>query len=75
MNYCLGRAARREPLNLYITAEGPLLSHAGRVSDPVPEVPERAKCRSYRPKYKLKTLDRDDKGPPRVLLRSRTALT
>ena len=51
-----------------ITAENRLLSHAGRVSDPVPEVPERAKRRSYRAKYKLEilaeyeTLDRDGKG-------------
>jgi transposase len=42
--------------------------HAGRVSDPDPEVPERAKRRRYPAKYKLEilaayeTLDRDGKG-------------
>ena len=42
--------------------------HAGRVSDPGPEVPERATRRRYPVKYKLEilaeydTLDRDGKG-------------
>jgi transposase-like protein len=51
-----------------ITAEDRLLSHAGRVKDPNPEVPERAKRRSYTAKYKLEILDeyegldRDAKG-------------
>jgi transposase len=42
--------------------------HAGRVSDPDPEVPERAKRRRYPAKYKLEilaayeNLDRDGKG-------------
>jgi transposase len=42
--------------------------HAGRVSDPDPEVPERATRRRYPAKYKLEilaeyeTLDRDGKG-------------
>ncbi len=51
-----------------IAAEDRLLSHAGRVNDPNPEVPERAKRRSYPAKYKLEilaeyeTLDRDAKG-------------
>ena len=42
--------------------------HAGRVSDPDPEVPERAKRRRYTAKYKLEvlaeyeSLDRDGKG-------------
>jgi transposase len=43
-------------------------AHAGRMNDPDPEVPERAKRRSYPAKYKLEilaeyeTLDRDGKG-------------
>jgi len=51
-----------------IAAEDRLLSHAGRVDDPNPEVPERAKRRSYPAKYKLEilaeyeTLDREGKG-------------
>ena len=51
-----------------ITAADRSLSHAGRVNDPDPEVPERAKRRSYRAKYKLEILaeyeglDRDGKG-------------
>jgi transposase-like protein len=51
-----------------ITAEDRSLSHAGRVTDPNPEVPERAKRRSYSAKYKLEILaeyeglDRDAKG-------------
>jgi transposase-like protein len=51
-----------------ITAEDRSLGHAGRVTDPNPEVPERAKRRSYPAKYKLEilseyeTLDRDAKG-------------
>ncbi|MCH8990625.1 MAG: hypothetical protein IIA44_02595 [Acidobacteria bacterium] len=50
------------------TAEDRLLSHAGQVTDPNPEVPERAKRRSYAAKYKLEILaeyeglDRDAKG-------------
>ena len=50
------------------TAEDRLLSHAGRVTDPNPEVPERAKRRSYSARYKLEILaeyeglDRDHKG-------------
>ena len=42
--------------------------HVGQVTDPDPEVPERAKRRSYRARYKLEilaeygTLDRDGKG-------------
>jgi transposase-like protein len=51
-----------------ITAEDRSLSHAGQVTDPIPEVPERAKRRSYTAKYKLEILaeyeglDRDGKG-------------
>ena len=51
-----------------ITAEDRSLSHAGRVTDPNPEVPERAKRRSYSAKYKLEILaeyeglERDAKG-------------
>ena len=51
-----------------IAAEDRLAGHAGRVNDPNPEVPERAKRRSYPAKYKLEilaeyeTLDRDAKG-------------
>ncbi len=51
-----------------VAAEDRLLSHAGRVNDPNPEVPERAKRRSYTAKYKLEVLaeyeglDRDAKG-------------
>lgn len=51
-----------------ITAEDRLLGHAGLVNDPNPEVPERAKRRSYTAKYKLEILaeyeglDRDAKG-------------
>jgi transposase len=51
-----------------ISAEDRLAGHAGRVRDPNPEVPERAKRRSYPAKYKLEilaeyeTLDREDKG-------------
>lgn len=50
------------------TAEDRLGSHAGRVTDPSPEVPERAKRRSYSARYKLEILaeyqglDRDAKG-------------
>ncbi len=49
-------------------AEDRLLSHAGQVPNPSPEVPERAKRRSYSAKYKLEILaeyeglDRDGKG-------------
>ncbi len=51
-----------------LLAEDRLLSHAGQVIDPNPEVPERAKRRSYSAKYKLEILaeyqglDRDAKG-------------
>lgn len=51
-----------------ITTQGRSLSRGGRVGDPEPEVPERAKRRQYSPKYKLgvlaeyETLDRDGKG-------------
>jgi transposase-like protein len=51
-----------------VTAEDRLLGHAGLVNDPNPEVPERAKRRSYTAKYKLEILaeyeglDRDAKG-------------
>ena len=51
-----------------ITTQVRSLSHAGRVNDPEPEVPERAKRRQYPPKYKLEvlaeyeTLDREGKG-------------
>jgi transposase len=51
-----------------ISAEDRLERHVGRVTDPDPEVPERAKRRSYTAKYKLEildeyeTLDRDGKG-------------
>ena len=51
-----------------ISAEGRLEGHGGRVNDPDPEVPERAKRRSYTARYKLEildeyeTLDRDGKG-------------
>jgi transposase-like protein len=51
-----------------VSAEDRLESHGGRVSDPNPEVPERAKRRSYSAKYKLEilaeyeTLERDGKG-------------
>ncbi len=51
-----------------IAAKDRLLSHAGGVTDPDPEVPERAKRRSYTAKYKLEILaeyeglDRNAKG-------------
>ena len=51
-----------------ITAEDRSLSHAGQVTDPNPEVPERAKRRSYTAKYKSEVLaeyeglERDAKG-------------
>jgi transposase len=51
-----------------ISAEDRLDSHAGRVNDPNPEVPERAKRRSYPARYKLEVLaeyedlDREGKG-------------
>ena len=51
-----------------ISAEDRLERDVGRVTDPDPEVPERAKRRSYTPRYKLgilaeyETLDRDGKG-------------
>ncbi len=51
-----------------IAAEDRLPSPSGWVNDPDPEVPERAKRRSYSARYKLEilaeyeTLDRDGKG-------------
>jgi len=51
-----------------ISAEDRLGIHAGGLNDPDPEVPERAKRRSYRARYKLEvlaeyeTLDREGKG-------------
>ena len=51
-----------------ISVEGRLGSPVGYVSDPDPEVPERAKRRSYTARYKLEILaeydglDRDGKG-------------
>jgi transposase len=51
-----------------ISAEGRSPGRAGRVDDPDPEVPERAKRRSYTARYKLEILDeyegleRDGKG-------------
>jgi transposase-like protein len=51
-----------------ISAEDRLEHHVGRVTDPDPEVPERAKRRSYTARYKLEildeyvTLERDGKG-------------
>jgi len=51
-----------------ITGEGRSLGPVGRMSDPDPEVPERAKRRSYSARYKLEVLaeyeglDRDGKG-------------
>ncbi|NIA25419.1 MAG: transposase [Gammaproteobacteria bacterium] len=51
-----------------ITGEGRSLGPVGRMSDPDPEVPERAKRRSYTARYKLEVLaeyeglDRDGKG-------------
>ena len=51
-----------------ISAEDRLAGSAGHVNDPDPEVPERAKRRSYSARYKLEvldeyeTLDRDGKG-------------
>ncbi len=54
------------------TAEDRLLSHAGQVSDPNPEVPERARRRSYSAKYKLGILARYeglDRGGKGALLR------
>ena len=51
-----------------ISAEDRLPSPGGRVNDPDPEVPERAKRRSYSARYKLEilaeyeTLERDGKG-------------
>jgi transposase len=51
-----------------ISAEDRFAGHAGRVNDPNPEVPERAKRRSYPARYKLEilaeyeTLDREGKG-------------
>ncbi len=54
------------------TAEDRLLSHAGQVSDPNPEVPERARRRSYSAKYKLEILAKYedlDRGGKGALLR------
>ncbi|GBE23812.1 hypothetical protein BMS3Bbin02_00077 [bacterium BMS3Bbin02] len=51
-----------------VSAEDRLESHGGRLNDPDPEVPERAKRRSYSARYKLEilteyeTLDREGKG-------------
>ena len=51
-----------------ISTQDRSLSHAGGVNVPDPEVPERARSRSYSAKYKLgvlaeyETLDRDGKG-------------
>ncbi len=51
-----------------ITTAGSTRAPAGRVNDPVREVPERARRRQYSAKYKLETLaeydslDRDAKG-------------
>lgn len=51
-----------------IKSEADASVHAGRVADPDPEVPERARRRSYPAKYKAavlaeyETLDRDGKG-------------
>jgi transposase-like protein len=51
-----------------IAAEDRLVSPAGRATDPDPEVPERAKRRSYTARYKLEVLaeyeglDREGKG-------------
>jgi len=51
-----------------ISAEDRFAGHAGGVNDPDPEVPERAKRRSYTARYKLEILaeyeglDRDAKG-------------
>jgi transposase-like protein len=51
-----------------ISTQDRSLGHGGRVNDPEPEVPERARRRSYSAKYKLEvlaeyeTLDRDGKG-------------
>ncbi len=51
-----------------IAAENQLGSSAGQVTDPDPEVPERAKRRSYRARYKLEILaeydglDREGRG-------------
>ena len=51
-----------------ISAQDRLVSHGGRVNDPNPEVPERAKRRSYTARYKLEILaeyeilDREGKG-------------
>jgi transposase len=51
-----------------VSAEDRFAGHAGGVNDPDPEVPERAKRRSYRARYKLEilaeyeTLDREGKG-------------
>jgi transposase len=51
-----------------ISAEDRSGRHVGRVNDPDPEVPERAKRRSYAARYKLEILDeyeildRDGKG-------------
>ncbi len=52
-----------------ITTSGSTRAHAGRMNDPDPEVPERARRRQYSAKYKLDTLaeydrlDREAKGP------------
>ncbi len=45
-----------------IAAEDPLGSPAGHVNDPNPEVPERAKPRSYTARYKVEILDREGKS-------------
>jgi transposase-like protein len=57
-----------EPVAVAISIPDDARAHAGRVSDPDPEVPERAKRRSYPARYKLEILaeyerlDRDGKG-------------
>ncbi len=53
---------------LVITTTGSTRAHPGRMNDPDPEVPERARRRQYSAKYKLEILERydglnrDDKG-------------
>jgi hypothetical protein len=44
-----------------ITTSGSTRAHAGRMNDPDPEVPERARRRQYSAKYKLETLAEYDR--------------
>lgn len=61
-----------------ITTSGSTRAHAGRMNDPDPEVPGRARRRQYSAKYKLDTLaeyDRLDREAKGALLRREALYT